>query len=422
MKTPDVSVIQQRLIDHMNEAVWIGDNEERTIYANPKFCKLLGYTMEEMLGRPSYDFWDRESAERVRSVNKKERRKGVSSSYEGNLLTKDKRKIPVLLSGTPLPDGGTIGIMTDLTELKKKEKMERLLGHAIQSANDAIIILDERGLMRSWNKGARMMFGFKKEDVLGKSIRKTLHMEGVDATLTRTSIRYNHQLEAKHKNGQIVRLAATITPAPSDDAGKGSDMWLLIARDCTAQNKFEEELALKYQKLRDAYNKFGITRRQMDYIFDLVQICTTTHSRKQLSDFVVSAVIMLTRVDACVLRSYNPAKKSLELLSSFGLSDDWRGKAAIKFRGGLAEKAFTLRAPLKVIDLTQEPRYHSPHLAKKHNLLSMLIIPLIVEDALVGTLSLYVSPEKKLELFENEFIERYASIVALALSQTAASC
>lgn len=118
----------KKLVEHMNEAVWVGDEKERTVYANPKFCELMGYSLEEMLGRLSYDFWTPESAKQVRSVNEGDRRQGVSSSYEGDLLTKSGKTIPVLLNGTPLPDGGTIGIMTDLTEIRKKEaEVETLL-------------------------------------------------------------------------------------------------------------------------------------------------------------------------------------------------------------------------------------------------------------------------------------------------------
>src|SRR3989338_2626141 len=66
----------KKLVEHMNEGVWMGDKNERTIYANPKFCQMTGYTLEEMIGKVSYDFWDEESAKRVRNINTGERKKG----------------------------------------------------------------------------------------------------------------------------------------------------------------------------------------------------------------------------------------------------------------------------------------------------------------------------------------------------------
>gem|GEM_PF-5965792 len=60
----------EQIVEHMTESVWIGDDEEKTVYANPEFRKILGYTLEEMLGRESYDFWDEESIKTVKNNNK----------------------------------------------------------------------------------------------------------------------------------------------------------------------------------------------------------------------------------------------------------------------------------------------------------------------------------------------------------------
>ncbi len=145
----------RRLFEHMNEAVWVGDQNERTVYANPKFCQLLGYSLNEMLGRFSYDFWTPESARRVREVNEKVRTCGVSSAYEGDLLTKTGNRIPVLLNGTSLPDGGTIGFMTDMREIKRKEaEVETLLSRfdlAVRGSNDGLWYTEIPMETLSWN-------------------------------------------------------------------------------------------------------------------------------------------------------------------------------------------------------------------------------------------------------------------------------
>jgi len=71
----------KKILDVMAESIWIGDSDERTIYANPNFCHLLGYTIEEMLGKESYEFWDEESAKIVQENNTL-RKKGGTSKYE----------------------------------------------------------------------------------------------------------------------------------------------------------------------------------------------------------------------------------------------------------------------------------------------------------------------------------------------------
>ncbi|MBS8121947.1 PAS domain-containing sensor histidine kinase [Candidatus Vampirococcus lugosii] len=110
------------IVENMSESVWIGDKYEKTIYANPNFCDLLGYDVEEIIGKESYMFWDNFSAQIVRE-NNNIRKKGKKSKYEGNLITKNGEKIPVFLSLAPMKDGGSVGIMTDLRELKSVKKL-----------------------------------------------------------------------------------------------------------------------------------------------------------------------------------------------------------------------------------------------------------------------------------------------------------
>ena len=392
----------------------MGDKNERTVYANPKFCQMMGYTLKEMLGRESYDFWDKESAQRVRSVNTTLRKQGASSSYEGNLLTKSGDIVPVLLSGTPLPDGGTVGIITDLSELKKKQEAEKVLGSAVQYSNDAILIFNKKGEITSWNRGAKIIFGYKKEEIMGKSIDKIFSKEDVHELFGNPKVLYNIELTGFHRNSEPISVSATLTPVLSEDK-KSANYCLLIARDVTHQAKAEEELALKYEKMKEAYNKFGIIRRQMDYIFDILELFKGSSDQKSMADFIVSSLIMLTRTDACILRIFNLKKNTLDLISSFGVGDDWRGKASLKFNHSLAQKVFEKKESLKIIDVTKEPRYQSANLAKKNNLCSLLLIPLRFKTKPVGTLSLYARPEKKLEIFENEFIERYARLIEIVV-------
>ncbi|MBT3864647.1 PAS domain S-box protein [Candidatus Peregrinibacteria bacterium] len=415
MKKLADSKIYKTLIDTMNEGVWVGDKNERTVYANPKFCKMVGYKLPDMIGRESYDFWTEESVKRVRNVNTSERKKGVSSSYEGDLLTKNGKIVPVLLSGAPLPDGGTIGIMTDLTDLKKKEEEEKVLSQAIQYSTNAVITFDPDGKVKSWNKGAKIIFGYKGVEMVGAKISRIFSRGDVGEIISSSKVIYNIELEGKHKNKKKILVAATLTPIFIEGKKKVS-FYLIIARDITNQVKFEEDVELKYRKMKEAYNKFGVIRRQMDYVFELLDVCRSSGDLKSMADFVVSSIIMLTRVDACVLRLYNQKRDSLDLLSSFGLANDWEGKASIKYKGGLAEKAFVQKGSVKIIDVMKDPKYQSKFLANKNNLCSLLLIPLVFKSKLVGTLSLYTSPEKKLEIFENEFIEKYAKLIELSLA------
>jgi len=403
-----------RLVENMAEAVWMGDENEKTIYANPKFCELVEYTLEEMLGKESYIFWDEESTKTVRSTNTSKRKRWESSSYHGNLLTKSGKIIPVELHWTPVEWGGTIGIMTDLRNIKEKEESEKILYNAVQYSTDAIIMSDDIWTITSWNKWAQLIFWYK-QDIIWKKLSIILSKKLLSEILQSEHIVNKFEIEWKHKNGN--KLDISVTQAHNYNKNTKKNSYLLICRDITNHRKIEQEIESKYQKIREVYESIWKIKRQADYIYELLEIHEECHNDlKSLWDFIVTSIIMLTRVDWCELKLYNKKNDTLECISHFWFSQDWSWKKSIIFKWSLAEEAFLNKSPLKIIDIMKEPRYQTPALAQKHGMTSLLLIPLQVKWEFIWLLSLYTKANKKLEIFENDFIEKYSKVIQLVLA------
>lgn len=124
------------IIDNAPVAIWMGDSLERTVYANSRFEDLAGYRLEEILGRESYDFWSPESIPTIQE-NNEIRKKGEKSTYEAELVSKDREKIPVRLTGVPIPNG-TVAMMLDLRELRKEEFQREAL-QRLSESKDAFL-------------------------------------------------------------------------------------------------------------------------------------------------------------------------------------------------------------------------------------------------------------------------------------------
>lgn len=130
----------KRIVEHMAESVWIWDEYERTVYANPNFCRLVWYDLEEMIWRESYDFRDEESTKTVKN-NNDIRKQWESSKYEWFLKSKTWEIIPVFCSWTPIPGWWTVWIMTDLREVKSLKKVEEDLKNLNKVKDEFISIV-----------------------------------------------------------------------------------------------------------------------------------------------------------------------------------------------------------------------------------------------------------------------------------------
>jgi len=89
---------------------------------------VLGYPLEEVIGRPVWGFISEECRPVVR-LNLEKRRQGISGSYELKLIRKDGSPLWTFLNAKPLFDneGNYTGAMSMLTDITKRKEAEEAL-------------------------------------------------------------------------------------------------------------------------------------------------------------------------------------------------------------------------------------------------------------------------------------------------------
>lgn len=405
-----------QLISFMNEAVWVWDEHERTVYANPKFCEIMEYSLEEMIGRESYDFWDPESSKTVKKTNQNERKSGRASSYEGNLLTKNGKNVPVLLSGAPLPNGGTVWIMTDLRDLRKKEKSERILSQAVEQAGDGIMLISLDGHILSWNRWARKIFGYKSEEVEGKDIAFLFPSVTPSAIWNIHKDKFESvEMSVPSKDEWQRTVNISITPV-HEKWGWHEPIFLCIVRDITLQKKADIELASRYQKIKDAYEWLGKIQRQNDYINDLINIVTHGYDPKKIFHTVINGLMIISGSDACLIRILDPESKELTIKAHFGFESDMRSFKSVPFLWSWTEQAILTGTPYQIMDLATER--HSPMVKQllSEHFSSAVTVVLNSRSGCVGSITFLMKSWSNLDFYENEFLQRYIKLVEIVMN------
>lgn len=122
----------RRIVDTSYEGIWMIDSDSRTEFVNQRMLQMLGYTAEEMLGSPMFDFMDQ--ADEIAAQEKLEwlKREG-SDLKEGRFCCKDGSYIWTLISARAIFGEqneflGAIAMLTDITDRKRtEEERDRLL-------------------------------------------------------------------------------------------------------------------------------------------------------------------------------------------------------------------------------------------------------------------------------------------------------
>ncbi|HEY9832725.1 MAG TPA: PAS domain S-box protein, partial [Stenomitos sp.] len=114
------------MVETTNEGVWLVDTQGRTTYVNAQMAQLLGYSIQEMLGRSVFDYIDKEDwAEMQRLMER--RRQSISEQLDLRLRCQDGSSLWVNCNANSMirDNGecfGMLAMMTDVTERKRTEK------------------------------------------------------------------------------------------------------------------------------------------------------------------------------------------------------------------------------------------------------------------------------------------------------------
>ncbi len=124
------------LLDSLHDGVWQIDRNGCTTFANPRMAEMLGYSVDEMIGRPASAFYDDAGAEAAKA-HLILRRSGAKESYQFEFRAKDGRPVHTLLSGAPQFDdrgeyAGALAGVQDITERLRAEEDRALLERKLQ--------------------------------------------------------------------------------------------------------------------------------------------------------------------------------------------------------------------------------------------------------------------------------------------------
>jgi PAS domain S-box-containing protein len=118
----------RHLVEVMGEGMWVVDPEGITTFVNRRMAEMLGYTPEEMTGRPLTDFMFEEDAP-TSERNMAQRREGIAAQHDFRFQRKDGSEIWTIVTGNPVMDEerrvvSVLGIITDITERRRAEQAQ----------------------------------------------------------------------------------------------------------------------------------------------------------------------------------------------------------------------------------------------------------------------------------------------------------
>jgi PAS domain S-box-containing protein len=217
---------------------------------------VTGYSRNELVGTDFTNYFT--DPDKAKKGYQEVFREGLVSDYSLEIRHKSGKITPVLYNASVYMDesGEVIGVFAaarDITMFKKADEKIKTLANAVESANDAIITESLDGIIESWNMGAKNIYGYSAEEVLGKdvSILEPNNLKGeikqlIEKTKQEEKIQHYETLWLK-KNCTVINVSITLSPV--FDASGELVAISAIVRDITELKKADEILKFKLEEL-----------------------------------------------------------------------------------------------------------------------------------------------------------------------------
>ena len=282
------------LVEFSPDAIAIHD--EHFLYVNPAACRLIGAERpEDLLGRSVLDFVHPDEREAIRAVPARlpEGRRSARTlerkllRLDGQVIDAEVVAVPIMYRRSPAFQV----VIRDVTRQKRAEsglrviqERFRLLAEGVRDY--AIIMLDARGAVVSWNRGAERLTGLRTDEVV------RAHFHVLFPSDEREAGRAEHILAQALSQGRCedegwcvrsggVRFWASVavtTLQSSDGKGVG---FAVIVRDLTERKEAEARLRRSEDHLRQAQKMEGIGRLAGGIAHDFNNLLTAIQGHAQ---------------------------------------------------------------------------------------------------------------------------------------------
>lgn len=251
-RVPLPSDVVTEVLNASPDATIISDGNGRILIANQAAEALFGYEADELIG----EMVEILVPEALRARHR-ELRSGFQESPRGRPMVsgleiygrhKNGKSFRAEVGLSPIETDDGLIITSTIRVSREAEDSEAYFRHLLESAPDAMIIIDERGKIAVVNGQAELMFGYRRGEMLGQAIEMLLperirkrhvsHRQAFTADPKLRPMGVGFDLVARRKDNSEFPVEISLSPVRTDSQRFVSS----VIRDVTERKRMQDEI------------------------------------------------------------------------------------------------------------------------------------------------------------------------------------
>lgn len=268
-----VSLQNQLILDSVGEGIFGLDINGNHTFANPQAAKMLGYSIPDLIGKSSHALWHHTRKDGTEFPEEEcpirnTLTLGKTQRIEDDLFWRsDGTSFPVDYISTPIWEGGRVqGAVVSFKDISARKKVIRDLEVSenryrviTATAQDAIVLMDDRGLVAYWNPAAERIFGYTALEALGRNLHEIVAPKRYAEDIRKGIAEFKEsgsgatvgkilEVTGKRKNGEEFTVELSVSALRQEDK-----WWAVgVARDITERLQARQEREELQAQLRQS--------------------------------------------------------------------------------------------------------------------------------------------------------------------------
>jgi FixJ family two-component response regulator len=175
----------------------------------------------------------------------------------------------------------------------------------------------------------------------------------------------------------------------------------------------DQLVSLIEKVMEDRKSRFERRYRE-DTFEEVKKAVSSTLNLKQVLDLIVQGVVKVMKVKGSSLSLLDKKREKLRIFASHGLSRNYVDKGPLDSSKSIGSTVMEGKH-VWVEDVTTDLRIQYPEEARREQIASILSVPLMVRNKVIGALRVYTSDRRQFTDDEIKFLYGFAEQVALAI-------